>query len=407
MGDRASMRNKLTAVQVKKAGDGKHYDGGGLVLVRKGGVGKWVFRYSHLGRRREMGIGSQAELTLADARRIRDQWASELAKGHDPIDSRNAQRAAERDAVSREDPTLEDMAIEAFEARKASLRGEGTRGRWMSPLDLHVIPKIGRKRMSKIHQKDIKDALSPIWRKKHPTAQKAINRIRIVFTHARLAGFDCDPFTVHAAEHMLGVVKHEPRHVPATRWQDIPDLYQALTQRGNHASCLALRWAILTVVRSMAVRGARFDEIEGDVWTVPVDRIKGHEGRVREFRVPLSAEAQAVAKLCSEFSDNLLFPGLRGTPISDVAVNKMLRSTGIEGTLHGLRTSFRTWVQDNQVCTYEVAETVLGHTIGNKVERSYARSDLLEPRRVVLDAWARFATGQDAKVVPISAGKSG
>ena len=167
-------------------------------------------------------------------------------------------------------------------------------------------------------------------------------------------------------------------------------------------SALGLRWAILTVVRGMAVRGAHQNEIEDNVWTVPASRIKGQKSKVRDFRVPLSTEALSIAETAAQYSEGNLFPGHRGGTISDVAMSKMLRKTGLQGTVHGFRTSFRTWVQDNEACSYEVAETVLGHTLGNKAERSYARSDLLDPRRVVMDAWARFVTGATASVVQFS-----
>jgi len=400
------MKNKLTAMQVKKAGDGKLFDGGGLSLVRRGGTGKWIFRYSHLGKRREMGLGAQEEISLAKAREGRDKWAGVLAAGEDPIAVRNAQREDQRAERDKTDPTFKEMAQTVFEARKATLRGDGIRGRWFSPLELHVIPAIGKKRMSEIHQVDVRDALKPIWRTKHPTAEKAIERTRIVFRSARLMGCDCDPFTVDAAQEMLGAVDHKAQHMPTTPWQDIPALYEVLHAKGDQVSALGLRWAILTVVRGMAVRGAHQDEIDDGVWTVPASRIKGQKGKVRDFRVPLSTEALLIAETAAQYSEGNLFPGHRGGTISDVAISKMLRKTGFPGTVHGFRTSFRTWVQDNEACSYEVAETVLGHTLGNKVERSYARSDLLEPRRVVMDAWARFVTGATANVVQFSPNKA-
>lgn len=384
------LRNKLTAIQVKNAGDGKFYDGGGLILVRKGGVGKWVYRFSHLGRRRDMGLGPQIDMTLAEARKQRDQWAAVLARGDDPISVRDAEKENEREALNRIDPTFEEMVNIVFEAKKATLRGEGTRGRWLSPLSLYVIPKIGKKRMSELHQTDIKSALSAIWVKKHPTAIKACRRTKIVFEQARLMGVDCDPFTVEAAKHMLGEVNHKVQHHRETPWQDIPALYERLTNDGS--SHLCLRWCILTLVRSHGCRAARFDEIEGDIWTVPADRIKGREGHVKDFRVPLSVAAQEVMSLAAESSKEYLFPGFSKGHVSDQALTKMLRHMGETGTVHGFRTSFRTWVQDTDACGFEVAETVLGHSIGGKVERSYARSDLLERRRIVMEKWGAFVT---------------
>lgn len=396
------VRNKLTAVQVKNAGDGKFYDGGGLILVRKGGVGKWVYRFSHLGRRRDMGLGPQSDMTLADARKQRDQWASVLARGDDPISVRDAEKQAQRDAHNRIDPTFAEMVDTVFEAKKATLRGGGVRGRWLSPLKLYMVPKIGKKRMSQIHQSDIKAALSGVWTKKHPTATKAIQRTRIVFEQARLMGIDCDPFTVDAAKHMLGEVTHQVMHHQSTPWQDIPDLFERLGGKSVGAACL--RWCILTLARSHGCRGAQFNEIDGDLWTIPADRIKGRAGKAHDFRVPLSRAAIEIVEDARQYSNTFLFPGYRSGYVSDQALTKMLRRMGETGTVHGFRTSFRTWVQDVDACGFEVAETVLGHSIGGKVERSYARSDLLDRRRIVMEKWAAFVTKAPGKVIPISAG---
>lgn len=390
-------KNKLTQVAVKNAGDGKMFDGGGLTFIKKGDGGKWVYRYSHLGRRREMGLGSWPEVSLSEARKARDGWAAELAAGRDPLDLRNAARAKEVAERDRSDPTFSEMVDVVFEARRAGLRGDGARGRWRSPLDLHVIPKIGRKRMSDLAQGDVADALRPIWRKKHPTAQKALQRTRIVFREARLMGFDCDPFTVDAAERMLGEVRHVVQHIAATPWQDIPALYARLDK--GLASHLCLRWMILTLVRSDGCRGALVSEVEGDVWTVPADRVKGTEGRVRDFRVPLSTPAMEIVSEARESGHEVLFSGHRGNPITDTAIEKALNTLREPGRPHGFRTSFRTWVQDHNACTFDVAETVLGHAVGSKVERSYARSDMLDQRRAVMARWADFVTGNAAKVI--------
>lgn len=390
-------KNKLTALAVKAAGDGKLFDGDGLSLVKKSERGNWVFRYTFLGRRREMGLGVYPQVSLADARKSRDAASAILAAGHDPISERDAARDAARIQRDRHDPTFEEMTMIVFESRKAGLRDDGARGQWLNPLVLHVFPKIGRKRMSAIHQADIRDALAPIWRKKHPTAIKCIIRIGIVFRAAKLMGIPCEPFSVDAAKHMLGAFTHTTQNIAATRWQDIPALYQSL--EGLAVSRLCLRWMMLTLVRSDGCRKAEFDEISGGVWTVPADRVKATKSAAREFRVPLSGQAIEIARICAETSGQFLFPNNSGRGgITDVALHHTLNRIGEAGRPHGFRTSFRTWVQDTNACSYDVAETVLGHTIGGKVERTYARSDMLEQRRIVMDKWASHVTGLTSHV---------
>lgn len=388
---------QLTAVAIRKAGPGRLGDGNGLELHKGDGTGKWVWRYSFGGRRRQMGLGTWPGVSLADARSERDRWALVLSQGRDPITERKATIEAARAEIERDDPTLETLARDVLESRKATLRNEGRSARWLSPLEVHVFPKIGRKPVSEIRQHDIKAALSGIWRTKHPTAEKAIQRLRIIFRQGKLIGYDCDPFTVDAAQHMLGAVIHTPKPIEATPWQDIPALFARLEDKGATAACLRLM--MLTLVRASGCRGARYDEIEGDVWTVPADRMKGQVGKVRDFRVPLSNAALEIVETRKALGGEYLFAGPTGRPVSDSGVSNYLRDIGEEGRPHGFRTSFRTWVQDTDACPWDVSETILAHVIGGRVERSYARSDMLDRRRPVMQAWADHVTGAGAQVL--------
>ncbi len=354
-----------------------------------------------------MGLGSFPSVSLSDARAEREKWSAVVRDGKDPIQERQRimDETARESVAAQAVPTFAEMVDIAFEARKARLRRDGEAGRWLSPLRLYVIPAIGNMPVTDITQTHIHAALKPIWRKMHPTAVKAIQRTRIVLTHARLSQFDVDPMICDAAEMMLGFVNHRKKPIPATPWKDVPDLYRRIApDRSTH---LVLRFAILTAMRSNAIRKARYEEVEGDVWTVPAERMKGSEADASNFRVPLSAAALEVIEATRELTggSGFIFPSpCRGgkNPVSDVAVSKVLNVLGEAGRLHGFRTSFRTWAQDTEAASYDVAETALGHIVGNKVERSYARSDLLERRRFLMQRWADFVTMSDAKVVQFS-----
>lgn len=124
-------RNKLTAIAIKAKGIAKLQDGGGLILDKQESAGKWLWRYSIAGRRRDMGLGAWPETSLADARKARDRWAA--VQGVDPISERDRQLAAQRAEIEKRDPTLKEVADETFAMKKAELRGEGERGRWFSP----------------------------------------------------------------------------------------------------------------------------------------------------------------------------------------------------------------------------------------------------------------------------------
>ncbi len=395
--------NNLKQIQIKNASVGKHADGGGLYFVKTTDGAKWIYRYSFAGRRREMGLGSYPAVSLAEARRDRDRWACEIRAGRDPILEREKQRQEAQVELERKDPTFEELSLIVFEAKKAGLRGEGKRGRWYSPIKTHLLPKLGRRRVSQIHQSEIADALRPIWKTKTATAEKASQRLRIIFRDGRRMGFNVDPFTVEAGVHMLGELTRKIKHIEATDWRDIPALYARLNK--PIMSHRALRLIILTVVRAHSARAAMTDEFKDGVWTVPEDRMKGREGKVSAFRVPLSMQAEElVNELLSEASGEYLFSSRSGRPITDRSIEKALDDIGEPGRPHGFRTSFRTWVQDTEAATYDVAETSLAHVVGNKTERTYARSDMLDPRRALMQRWADFVTGAEATVVRLRTG---
>lgn len=391
-------KHQLTAACIKAAPNGRLYDGAGLFLVKAGTTGKWVYRYSHLGRRRDMGLGQWPQLSLASARAARDRWEAMLAEGKDPMDVRQQARDAEMASRAKPPATLSDVIAAVFDARKEGLRGEGERGRWLSPLKTHVEPKLGDRPVCQLTRHAIADVLRPIWRKKHPTAIKAISRLHIVLQEGKFMGYDCDPFEAQAAERILGEYHHVATPIPAVPWRDLPALYQSLDY-STAAECL--RWMILTVVREDGCTGARLDEIKGDVWTVPKDRIKGRVSEVQDFRVPLSAEALKVLERVQDNGSPWLFSRTGIGPIHGHYVDRLLNRMGVEGRPHGMRSAFKDWTQDTRSCPWEVSEVALGHTLGTRVSRHYARSDLLDLRRPAMESWSHFLTGAKSNVIRI------
>ena len=210
--------NKLSAAQVKNHGPGKYSDGGGLWLhKRPDGGAQWFLRVVVHGRRREMGLGSLTHVSLKEAREEATKWRTVARKGKDPIKERERLRREAEKA----DHTLETIAHEAFEARKAELKGDGKAGRWFSPLELHVLPKLGRVPIEELDQRDIKSTLAPIWHTKADTARKAMNRLGIVLRHAAAMGLDVDIQATDKAKALLGKSRHKPKHVPSMDWRDM------------------------------------------------------------------------------------------------------------------------------------------------------------------------------------------
>jgi len=387
--------NKLSSAKVRTAPPGKYSDGGGLWLVkREDGGAQWVLRVTVHGRRREMGIGSLQTVSLKEARETAEKWRAVVRDGKDPIKVRDKQRRL----AAKKDHTLEAVALEAFEARKSQLKGDGKAGRWFSPLELHVLPKIGKVPVEEIDQQDIKNALAPIWHKKADTAQKAMNRLNITLKHAAAMGLNVDLQATTKASALLGKTRHKAKNIPYMPWPEVPAFYASLTeQTPTH---LALRLLILTAVRSYPVRFCHLDQIGGNVWTIPAANMKGQHGAVTEFRVPLSDEALAVVELAKPLArDGYLFPSVRKGVISDATMSRHMERRDMLARPHGFRSSFKTWCVETTDMPEVVVETSLAHVVGNKVERSYRRTDLLERRRPLMARWADHVTGRNASEV--------
>jgi integrase len=385
--------NRLSAVAVKKLASGKYPDGGGLwLLKREDGGGHWFLRYTIHGRRREMGLGSITRVSLKEAREKAEKWRAVERAGKDPITVRNrAKREAARDAH-----LLTDIADSAFEARKAELKGDGKAGRWFTPLQLHVLPKLGKIPVGEIDQRDISDTLAPIWHAKADTARKAMNRLGICLEHAAALGLEVDLQATAKAKALLGKQRHKAENIPAMPWSHIPSFYATL--RDDNITHLALRLLILTGVRSAPIRQIHEDQIEGDVWTIPAEAMKGRRDATTEFRVPLSAEALTVLEKAQKFErDGHLFANPHKGVISDMAMSQHMKRAGLEYRPHGFRSSLRDWLAEETDARYEVAETMLGHVIGSSVERAYRRTDFLDQRRDLLERWADHVTSHVGK----------
>lgn len=391
-------RNRLSAALVKAAPAGKHCDGGGLWLVKRpDGGAQWVLRYTIHGRRREMGLGSMPDVGLATARQMAERWRAVAASGSDPI----KEREREAREAARADISLAVITQAAFEARKAELKGDGQAGRWLSPLENHVLPKLGKVPVTDLDGRDIRGALAPIWHTKADAARKALNRLGIVLRHAAAMDLDVDLQATAKAKALLGQSRHQPQNIPAMAWQDVPAFYAGLAE--PTPTNLALRLLILTGVRSGPLRHLRLEHIEGDAWTIPAELVKGRKGKTEAFRVPLSLEAQAVIEAAKPFSrDGLLFPGVKGKPISDMTLTALMKRRGLEARPHGFRSSLRNWLAETTEAPFEVAEAMLGHATGSKVQRAYLRTDYLEQRRVLAERWADFVTGGTGKVLRLA-----
>ncbi|AAL52883.1 DUF4102 domain-containing protein [Brucella melitensis] len=389
--------NRLSARAATTLGPGKHNDGAGLWLhKRPDGGGQWILRVTIHGRRREMGLGSALEVSLKEAREAAEKWRAMVRSNIDPIKERERQK---REAA-RNLHLLKDVAIDAFESRKAELKGDGDAGRWFSPLEHHILPKLGKVPVADIDQKDIRDTLAPIWHSKAETARKAINRLAICMRHAAALGLDVDLQATEKARALLGKQRHKAQNIPAMPWQEVPAFYATLTD--DSVTHLAMRLLILTGVRSGPLRSIHESQIDGNVWTIPGEAMKGRKDATNDFRVPLTVEAMKVIDIARRHArDGFLFPNVRSGVISDMTLGMFMRRAKLEARPHGFRSSLRDWIAETTDTPHDIAETVLGHTVGGSVERAYRRTDFLEQRRVLMERWANHVAGNGAQILQL------
>jgi integrase len=385
-----------------KLAPGLHSDGEGLYLtVAASGTRSWIYRGTIKGRstaagtpyRVEVGLGSLADVGLAEAREKAGAYRKQCRAGVNPLDEKRRERL-----------TFEQVARQ-FHGKEAATWANSHATRWLASLETYAFPKIGNRPVEAIRRPDVVEVLEPIWRSKHETARKLKIRLAQVLDYATDRGMYPEGNPARGKILSLETHDHETRHMPAMPWPDLPAFMERLAERDAIAAS-TLQFAILTCARSGEVRGARWCEIDltAKVWSLPKERMKAR----RAHRVPLTAEAIAILERVKGLDGDLVFPSLQrgkdGTAkvMSDMAFKALFGRMGIEGiTTHGFRSCFRDWASEAARADREIAEACLAHVVGSVVERAYARSDVLDRRRALMEAWAHFATGQTGQVVQL------
>ena len=210
-------KDRLTAGFLKAPKPGKHCDGAGLWLVVREDGGAMGAARDPSRAAAGNGLGGYPALGLAAARRLAGRWRDVATAGRDPIKEREAEERGAR----REDISLAVLTADAFEARRAELKGDGTAGRWLSSLTLHVLPKLGKVPVTDLDQRDIRDTLAPLWHVKADMARKALNRLSIVLRHAAALGLDVDVQATDKAKALLGKSRHVATNIPAMAWAEL------------------------------------------------------------------------------------------------------------------------------------------------------------------------------------------
>jgi integrase len=385
--------NRLSAQSLNQSEPGRYPDGLGLYLqvspAAGGGVSRsWIFRYASGKRERQMGLGSLHTISLARARQLARDAREQLTRGVDPIVSRMADHERLRQEAEAR-LTFKEAATRFLAMWLPEWKNDKHRQQWQNTLATYTYPALGARLVTEIDARAINEAVEPIWKRTPETASRVRQRIERIVQWVK----DGMP---------APTVGRNVQHHPALPYEQLPAFLEALVIRPGIAA-RALEFGILTAARSGEIFGARWSEIDLDaaVWTIPAERMKAGA----EHRVPLTARAVAVLRALPREGNGLVFAGPSGGSLSDAALNAVIRRMNRSGPFwtdpradnrpvvpHGFRSTFRDWAGDQTNFPRNVAEAALAHTIDNKTEAAYRRSDAFDKRRKLMDAWAGFCS---------------
>lgn len=383
------VERRLTAAFIKTAPPGRHTDGGGLYLQVDGsGARRWLLRITVKKRRRDYGLGSANVLSLADARAQAIELRRVATLGGNP--------KAHSRAGDGQDITFEIMARRVHERKFRDKLNNGKHiAQWIRTLETYAFAKIGKMSVQEIHQDDIELILNPIWTTKPETARRVLQRISTVLEHACGAGYRTSVNPVNGLAGLMRDQRDKPKNFTAIDYHDVPDLWQKLS-KSDAIGAAALRFTILTALRSGSVRLATWDQFDDglSVWTIPEENMKGRE----EFRVPLCDEAYALLRPLRDNRSkavNLVFPSPKNPqkPISENTMRKLLQTHNPGATVHGMRAAFRTWAAEQVDARDDVAETALAHLVGNATVRAYNRTERFHHRQILMEDWGLWVEG--------------
>ena len=374
---------------------GKYGDGNGLLLwVKPSGARSWVQRLVIHGKRRNLGLGGYPLVSLAEAREAAFKNRKLARAGGDPLALKLRPQV----------PLFEAAAAAVIKLYAGTWKGGGrSEQQWQASLRDYVFPGLGGKRVDLITSADVMAVLLPIWTVKGETARRVRRRIGTIMKWAIAQGYRSDNpagDAISAALPKNGTGRAHHRAVPYGEVGAAIDTVRAAT--AFDLTKLAIEFLILTAARSGEVRKAQWSEIdhENGVWNVPAEHMKGGH----DHRVPLSARALEVLAEAEKWSSgsDLIFASVTGRCMPSGALQQLLIENGVKATIHGFRSSFRDWAAERTSAPRAVMEAALAHTNTNQVEAAYARSDLFEKRRKLMETWAAFVSQEHgAQVVAI------
>ena len=413
------LAKELSAIAVKRlVKPGWHAVGGvpGLLLQVRPSVSSeapiprsWVLRVRVAGRRQVIGLGPYPQVSLAEAREAARKLVADARNGIDLLARKQAQKSALVEAYTKQ-KTFMHCAEAYIEAHASDYSNEKHRKQWSSTLKIYAYPVIGKIIVADISMRHVLEVLlqptvhrngaeGKLWYIKPETAKRLLDRMRTVLDYATVneyrSGTNPATWKGYLSTQLpspRGLKKSE--HHPALPYQQISQ-FMSLLRRNESISARALEFLILTAVRSRSVREAKWSEIdlEKSLWIIPAEHTKARQ----EHRVPLQAQAISLLKRVPRLvGTDVIFPGPRGKPLSDMALSSLMRGMrdrgeiSVEAVPHGFRSTFRDWAAEQTTYPDEIRKAASGHSVGDAVKEAYQRSDLLEKRRHLMNEWSHY-----------------
>jgi integrase len=341
-----------------------------------------------------MGLGPIETVSLADARRKAAEARKLTAEGVDPLETRDASRRAA--VAERARGMTFDEARDAYiAAHRSGWRSAQYAGQWKRTVEMYASPVLGGLPVEAVGVTEVTRVLDPIWPTMRVTAAMVRARIEQILDWATARGLRSGENPARWRGHLKNLYPavRKGRRVEHHEAMPYPDVgaFMARLRDDSSTAALALQFIVLTGVRKIEALGAQWSEIDtdGQVWTIPADRMKGN----RAHRVPLSAPAIAVLhEVAGRRESNWVFPGDRGARVSKNAPLCVIERMGANATVHGFRSSFRDWAAECTNFPREICEAALAHLVGDETERAYARGDLFAKRRRLMDAWGEYVS---------------
>jgi len=405
----------LTAKRVEKLKPpGRYGDGQGLYLqINATGAKSWLLRYERGGRERMMGLGPLHTFSLKEARERARAARQQLIDGIDPLEAQQAAKA-QRALAAAKALTFAQAADAYFAQHEKKWRNAKHAAQFLATLKQYALPTIGALPVSeidvglvlKVLEKPVEAArgypAGPLWSARPETANRLRGRIEAVLDWATVRGHRTGDNPARWKGHLAEVLPArgavaQVQHHPALPYAQIGEFLAELRTRAGVAA-RALEFTILTAARTGEVVGARWPEVNWKerLWTIPAGRMKGG----REQRVPLSPRAlESLNSLPKERGHDFVFIAAQRAGLSNMSMSTVIKRMGRDNvTVHGFRSTFRDWAAEMTDFPNHVIEMALAHAIGDKVEAAYRRGDLVDKRRKLTEAWARYCAAATSNV---------